>query len=351
MIKIAEVQEREIWDKIAQSISPSTVLQSWDWGDFQKDFGRKVWRLGIYDNSNIVGVALVQLIVTRLRTHLYVSNGPVMQREKVNEYIPTLLGYLKALAIQEKVHFVRIDPLYKDEQSLKDDFRSLKLIPSKTFTQSENKWLLDVTPPEETLLNNMRKNTRYEINKAEREGVKVYSSTDYTDYEKFEKLFLITSKRQDFIPHPLDYYQKQFKAMSKNGLYRAYWAEKDGKVLATAIISFFGDTASYLHAGSLSNKEVNKYMAPPALVWQAIRDTKSRGMKYFDFWGVALTDDPKHPWAGFTRFKKGFGGFLYQVVRAHDIPISPVYPLISMLEATREIWGIWYYKVLKLFKK
>jgi lipid II:glycine glycyltransferase (peptidoglycan interpeptide bridge formation enzyme) len=351
MVQIREVNDRKLWNTVAQSISPATVLQSWEWGEFQEDFGRKVWRLGVYDGDVLVGVALAQLIPTRLRTHIYVSNGPVIRREKMSDYMPTLLGYLRALGIQEKVQFIRIDPLYKDDEKIKEEFKSMNLVISKTFTQSENKWLLDVTEEENTLLNNMRKSTRYEIKKAQREGVVVHSSDKPEDYQKFEDLFLITSKRQDFIPHPLEYYRKQFKALAKEGIYRVYWAEKDGEILATALISFFGDTSSYLHAGSLSNREVNKYMAPPALVWQAIKDTKEKGMKYFDFWGIALTDDPKHPWAGFTRFKKGFGGFLYQVVRAHDIPLTPKYMLIALLDSTREVWGIWYYKVLKVLGK
>ncbi|MBI2356473.1 peptidoglycan bridge formation glycyltransferase FemA/FemB family protein [Candidatus Dojkabacteria bacterium] len=351
MIRVETITDKTIWDSIAANSSPSTILQSWDWGEFQLAYGRKIWRLGVYDNDTLVGVALTQLIPTRLRTHLYVSNGPVIERSKIKTYLPQLLGYLKALAIQEKVHFVRIDPMYTEDEQTLSELKVMGLKVSKTFTQSENKWLLDVTATEEELLMNMRKSTRYEVKRAEKEGVKVYWSDKKEDYDKFEKLFLITAKRQDFIPHPLEYYRKQFEVLSKGGVFRAYVAQKDGQTLATALISFYGDTASYLHAASLSNSEVNKYNAPPALVWQAIKDTKSMGMKYFDFWGIALTDDPKHPWAGFTRFKKGFGGFLHKVIRAHDIPISSRYALIAILDATREVWGIWYYKLLKLFKK
>lgn len=351
MIKIELVEDKKAWDNIASASSPSTVLQSWDWGDFQVSLGRKIWRIGVYDDDVLVGVALAQLIPTKLRTHIYVSNGPVIRREKVKEHMPKLVGYLKALAIQEKVHFVRIDPLYKDDELINKELSDMGMKRSQTFTQSENKWLLDVTEEEESLLRNMRKSTRYEIKKAEREGVTVYSSDKIEDYKQFEKLFLITAKRQNFIPHPITYYEKQFTTLTKGGIYKAYCAVRNGEVLATALISFYGDTASYLHASSLSNPEVNKYMAPPALVWQAIKDTKAKGMKYFDFWGIALTDDPKHPWAGFTRFKKGFGGFLFKVVRSYDIPTSPRYPLIALMDATRESWGIWYYKLLKLLKR
>ncbi len=351
MIKIAEITNKEVWDEVASKSSPSTILQSWEWGEFQIAYGRKIWRLGVYDSDKLVGVALAQLIPTRLRTHIYVSNGPVIERDKITDYLPTLLGYLKALGIQEKVHFVRIDPMYEDTQDTLEELSKMGLKVSKTYTQSENKWLLDVTETEEKLLSQMRKSTRYEIRKAEKEGVKIHSSDRKEDYEKFEELFLITAKRQNFIPHPLTYYRKQFEVLANAGLFKAYWAEYNGQVLATALISFYGDTASYIHASSLSNKEVNKYMAPPALVWQAIKDTKAQGMKYFDFWGISLSEDPKHPWAGFTRFKKGFGGFLYKVIRSHDIPISPRYPVIALMDATRETWGIWYYKILKILGK
>ena len=250
MVEIREVTNQQEWDNVAKSVTPTSVLQSWHWGDFQESLGRKVWKLGIYDNDILTGVALTQKIPTRLRTHLYVSNGPAILRQDMLKYFPSFIDYLKKLGTEENVEFIRMDPVYEDSQELYNELKSLKLVRAKTFTQSENKWLLDVTQDEESILANMEKSTRYEIRRSAKEGVVVYSSTDLKDYDKFEKLFLETAKRQNFITHPLEYYKKQFEILTKYDMYKIFWAEKDGHILAAALISFFGDSASYLHAAS-----------------------------------------------------------------------------------------------------
>jgi lipid II:glycine glycyltransferase (peptidoglycan interpeptide bridge formation enzyme) len=347
MLRIEVIEDKGTWDDFIKSFSPSNILQSWGWGEFQQSLGRKIWRIGVFDDEQLKAAALVQLIPTRLRTHLYVSNGPVFDPVHARDVLPTLIGHLKALGIQEKVKFVRMDPLLESTRENRILLKELGLTKSGTHTQAENKWILDIAVSEETLLAGMKKSTRYEVKKSEKEGVMVEASTDLKDYEKFEELFKQTVKRQRFIPHPMEYYRKQFMALTQQGMYRVYLARKGRQILAAALISFYGDSAAYLHAASLNNRDANRYMAPQALVWKAIKDAKEQGCKYFDFWGVAKNDDPKDPWAGFTRFKKGFGGSELKVVRARDIPIAPEYPILALLDSTRELWGGIYYRFFK----
>src|SRR3989338_8328575 len=83
---------------------------------------------------------------------------------------------------------------------------------------------------------------------------------------------------------------------------KLYFAEFKGKPISTALISFFGDTATYLHGGS-SNQERN-VMAPYLMHWHIIKLAKAQGQKYYDFHGIS-----EDKWPGVTRFKKGFGGY------------------------------------------
>jgi len=237
-----------------------------------------------------------------------------------------------------------MDPLIPDTPENLALLTSMGLVKSTTNTQAENRWILDITPDEDTLLSAMRKNTRYAIRRSRKEGAIVESSTDTADFEKFWPLFMKTVDLQNFIPHKKDYYIKQIEAFSEDKQYRIYWAHKDGKILAAALVPFYGDSAYYLHAAS-SNELPNTFPAH-ALIWQVICDAKKAGLSYFDFWGIAPTDHPKHPWAGFTFFKKGFGGFRQDVVRAHDFPLSLSYQAIRLLEGTRRIWGRFYFNFL-----
>lgn len=350
-LRIAEISSRKVWDGFITSFEHANILQSWSWGQFQKTYGRKVWYLGVFNNNELVGVALAQLIPTRLRTHIYVSNGPVVLEEYKETAYEKLLGYLKAIGIKEKAKFIRIDPLLLDNEQNNRFMKLLKLTKANTHVQAERKWILDISKDEDTLLSEMDKNTRYEIKKSKKEGVETFSSTDLKDYKKFEIVFKETVKRQKFIPHSLNYYKTQFEVMSKLGNYKIIWAEKDNTVISGALVGYYGDSAFYLHAGSINNKETNKLMGPQAVVWRAIQEAKKLNMKYFDFWGIAPTDNPKDKWAGFTKFKKGFGGFEQRLIRAHDLPLSPQYYAISILEKFREVWGLPYFYLSKLKKQ
>jgi peptidoglycan pentaglycine glycine transferase (the first glycine) len=351
MLKVQPINTQKKWDNFLTKQEHSNILQSWAWGEFQKELGRQIWRLGIYDEKKLVGIALAQLIPTRLRSHIYISNGPVILDKYQESGIEKLAGYCKALGIVHKAKFIRLDPLLEDNKKNNQKLLKAKLIKAKTHIQAEYKWILDISKDSEVLLQEMDKNTRYEIKKSQKEGVQLYNSTSIDDYSKFEEIFKETVKRQKFVPNPLSYYKKQFDVLTKFDNYKIIWAQKDESVIAVALIGYFGDSAFYLHAASINNKEFNKLMGPQAVVWEAIRIAKERGMKYFDFWGVAPTDNPKDPWAGFTRFKKGFGGYLFKTVRAYDLPISPEYYFISILEKYREVWGLPYHKLLKLLKK
>ncbi len=346
MLKVSIVDNKDVWDQFVTSFSPSNILQSYAWGQFQREFGREVFNIALVDENNqIVAVALTQLIPTKLRSHLYISNGPVYIKEYEKEVFDTLRGYLKALAIQKNVKYVRMDPLIEQSKANEKMMHSFRLVKAPTHTQAERKWILDISKESETLLSEMKKNTRYEIKKAIKDGVTVHSTTDPKEFEIFEKLFLETIKRQKFVAHPIGYYKKQYEVMSKSGNYKLYYAKKDEKVLAVALIGIYGDCAFYLHAASLNSKDVNKYNAPQRLIWGIIEELKNEDIKFFDFWGIAPTDTPKDKWAGFTRFKQGFGGYEFRVLRGFDIPISPIYPILSILESTREIWGGIYSKI------
>lgn len=351
MLKIEIIENKEQWDTFLTTQEHSNILQSWAWGEFQKELGRKIWRIGIYNEQYLIGVALAQLIPTKFRTHIYVSNGPVILPPFLEDGITKLTGYLKALGIQEKVRFVRMDPLIEDTEKNNSIMTKAKLKKATTHVQAENKWILDISDDEEKVLKEMEKSTRYEIKKSEKEGVVVNSSTEIKDYEEFEKIFLETVKRQKFIPHPIAYYKKQFEILSSSNNYRVFLAKKDSKTISCALIGLFGDTAFYLHAGSMNDREINKLMGPQAVVWGAIKYAKSLNMKYFDFWGITTSKNPKDPWSGFTRFKKGFGGSLFKTIRAYDLPLSPMYVPISILEKYREVWGNMYYKIKGILKK
>lgn len=74
------------------------------------------------------------------------------------------------------------------------------------------------------------------------------------------------------------------------------------------LLLYWDDIAYYWIAGA--TREGKKLFAPTLLVWEAMKLSKKRGMKIFDFIGVWDERIPKEnkAWLGFTKFKEGFGG-------------------------------------------
>ena len=73
------------------------------------------------------------------------------------------------------------------------------------------------------------------------------------------------------------------------------------------------------------------------MLWEAIREAKKRGCVTFNFWGIAPQGDRKHPWAGLTFFKTGFGGYERNYIHAHDLPLTQRYWVNYIIESVRRI--------------
>jgi len=58
-MEIREITNKEIWENFLLKCYEKTFLDSWNWGEFNKKMGNKIWRLGIYSNEKLSSVALV----------------------------------------------------------------------------------------------------------------------------------------------------------------------------------------------------------------------------------------------------------------------------------------------------
>jgi len=46
-MEIKEINNKEDWEGFLLRCDEKTFLNSWNWGEFQKREGEKIWRLGI----------------------------------------------------------------------------------------------------------------------------------------------------------------------------------------------------------------------------------------------------------------------------------------------------------------
>jgi len=334
IIQIKTIESKEEWSKFVDEYSPHTFLQNWEWKLSQEIMGNKTFSLGIYDDDELIGVAFVYKITARRGSFLFCPHGPLVKEEKDSAY-GDFFRYIKDLANQEKVDFIRISPLeIKTDESVKI-FKDAGFKDAPLHMHPELAWILNIEPSEEQLLKGMKKRTRYSINKAEKDGVELISSTELKDLDAFYEVYMETANRQEFVPFSKEYIKKEFDIFGKEGKILIFFAKYQNEIIATAMIIYSNGSGFYHHGASTRNH--TNITASEFLQWQAIREAKRRGIKLYNFWGVAPESAVNHPWVGLSRFKRGFGGFEEEYVHAQDLPITLKYWLNFAVETIRRI--------------
>lgn len=331
-MQIKPVENKNEWEEFLLSQHPNTFLQSWSWGVFNAELGKKIYRLGVFDEEKLVGICLLILNKTKVGDFFYIPRGPILNWHDPGIF-NLLLGEIKKLASAEKVDFLKIEPLLSESKDNQEFFSKFGFKRAASFTQVEDGWLLDITKTEEALLAEMRKTTRYLIKNSSKEGISVETSDSKEDILDFVEMLFATADRKNFVNHPKQYYIKQFEIMASDNQMKIFKSIKNGEVQAMSVVAFYGDSAYYLHGASRPGDGSVGY----SLQWEAILEAKRRGMKYYDFWGVAKDKYfyPGHPWYGFSLFKRGFGGFKHVYIRGQDLPFTMKYWLYRFAEQAR----------------
>jgi len=337
--EIREIKNKEVWEDFLSRCEEKTFLNSWNWGEFQKMMGNKIWRMGIYDNGELLSVCLVSLIKAKRGRFLLVQHGPnLIQNSKFKiDVFKILLESLKDMAKDERADFIRIAPLWeRNEENIKI-FRDLGFKEAPMHASAyEATWKLDIQPSADELLMNMRKTTRYLIRQAmKNQDIVIEKSLNSNDIELYQKLNVKVSQRQNFVPFSLEFIKNEFAVFSKNNQAMLFFGKYKEEVAAAALVIFWSNIGFYHQAAS--DAKYAKFSIPYLLLWEAIKEAKKKGCALYDFWGfVDPTKNPKHPWAGPTLFKMGFGGFKKEYVKTQDFPLSNKYWLISAFEKLRK---------------
>lgn len=304
----------------------NNLFQSSDWLEFQENYGRKVIDFGFAKG--------IKTPLFSGKSFIWIQKGPASIADL----------RLPIADLSKNVVFVRVEPgklPAKDSPFWTSERTVLKEVTEKSILSGQKSpkatQILDISKTEDEILAQMKPKTRYNIRLAGKKGVKVRILDNPNDVNLFYDLLLATAvKDKGYAPHEKEYYKKMVEVLGKKGIVRLFIAEFEGKPLAGILVSFYGAVATYLHGGSSDEKR--ELMAPYLCQWEAIKYAKSRGCNLYDFWGVAETDDPNDPWAGITRFKKGFGGETVVFPGAFDIPLNrPLYYSLTGAAKIRHI--------------
>ena len=309
-MKLINLNKKQLDDFVANQ-EHSQFLQSSAWADFNDKLGAKVWRLGVEENGELVATTIfIKKSLPLGWAYFYSPRGPIVNGKV--EVFNFLMSEIKKIAVKEKVIFCRLEPTFDFM-----DFTSLHL-ESTLPIQPKQTIILNLEKNEEELLGAMHPKTRYNIKLASKKKLTVkHGKPTDEEFAKFWQLMEATKTRDNFSLHGQTYYRTML-ASPLMELWQVYFEDQ---LLAVAIIAKFGDTTTYVHGAS--SNDLRPLMAPYWLHWQAIKEAKQEGFKYYDLFGV-----DKAKWPGVTRFKEGWGGANIAYPGTFDLVFNSVYYVI-----------------------
>lgn len=313
------------WAETLKKYPEANFLQSPEWAKANELVHTKA----IIKEFEDAGHALMLVRNAKRGRYLEISCGPLIDWEN-KEALYDVFAEIRKVAKENRCSFVRIRPqLYRTPENL-DILKSLKLKPSPMHLAAEHTVIIDLAKSEDELLANMRRQTRYEVRRAEKLGITVETSNSEETFREFHKVQAETARRQHFIPPSLKMLLAEREAFGDNAI--IYIAKSEEKPVAYGLVIYNDNEAEYYEAASteLNRKLPGAY----ALIWQAIKDLKAKGIKRFNLWGIAPPNQPHHRYAGVTTFKTGFGGEIVEYVPAHDLVINKVKYLPNLIVET-----------------
>lgn len=330
------------WDRFVAHHPQGNLLQQHGWGDLKARFGWQARYLAVADAT---GLRAGALMLTRRRYGLsvaYCPRGPLFATDPAVNQL--LLAGLSRLARRQRAIFLRLEPgLEADQpaaQHLHTWLQLQGLQPASTI-QPRSTVLVDLTPPEPTILAACSKGHRADMRRAERNGVHIRVG-DVTDLAAFYQLMVATGQRAGFAIHSEAYYYTVWQNFQPRA--RLLLAELDGKLVAAHLIAADAQAGRYLYSGA--DEAGLRAGANHLLGWEAMRWARACGCHWYDLWGIpdalgraasapdettraALEAEAQaDPLVGVYRFKKGFGGRIARMLPAYDrVLLAPLYPL------------------------
>lgn len=339
IVRTINPDEKEIFNKVVHH-----PLQSWQWGEFRKQTGVEVERIGFFQAG-------------KLEKGIQVTFHPIPLIGKTAGYFPKgympdgdQLSALKQIGEKHNALFIKMEPNVDQKVGVPSAHKQIKkflqengAVPGKPlFTKYS--FQLDLTKPDDQLFSNLESKTRYNVNLAYRKGVKVIEDTSKDGMEKYIEILQETTKRQGFYAHSPDYFRKMWQEIGDSGIIKIFHAVYQETILTTWVMFIFNNVLYYPYGASRSVHR--NVMASNLMMWEMIRYGKAQGCKSFDMWGaLGPKADKNDPWYGFHRFKRGYGGDLMEFMGTYDLVFDPnLYKLFSLAEKVR-------WKILRLRTK
>lgn len=307
-------------------------LQSFQWGDFKKEWGWQPLRFIFEDDGRKIPIQILQK-KTFLGQIWYCPKGPGLTSFS-GKLWPDIIKSLSENGQKNNAFVLKIEPEIIETGEEIKNYAALGLVKSRDDLQFKATIFVDLKKPEEEILASFKPKTRYNIRLAEKHGVLVREDGTQNGMEILYGLFSETGKRAGFFRRPKEYYFGYWKKCIESFSGKIFIAEFQNEPLVALFVYHLGKKIWYKDGGS--SRKFREYMAPYILQWETMRWAKKNGYEIYDLVAVPPKNElnEKSPLWGIYKFKSGFNPDITEFVGCLDLPIKrPRYYLWTKLES------------------
>lgn len=351
MYTLKFIDSKEVWNKfvLENTFEFYSFLSSWEWTQFQEKSWKQVLKYGIYEKKSHKPekkqklIWILPLIINRAKrgNYLFSPHTPLILKNLDFFWVlESILWELKSIANNHNIDFIRLNSPVKNTKENKKEFQELGFKNAPMHEHAEDTHLLDLWKSEEELLLSIKKKDRYLINRAIKEWVSVVKWNTSEQKKILSQMHFAHSQKVGYHPFSEKFIEYLYEIFGDN--ITTISTQYEWKIESILMTIRFGQTCVYYIAAS---DVVHHKFSPNYLCqWEAIKQAKLDGCTVYNFWGVSPDNNPKHPIAGVTRFKRKFSWYDYSLLHAQDLVISPKYWINWIVETFRRKKRWYYYK-------
>jgi lipid II:glycine glycyltransferase (peptidoglycan interpeptide bridge formation enzyme) len=348
--RLAGPGDRDSWDAFVAARPEADPLESWAWGEANATAGERPVRLVLESpgNAGTVLRGVAQLLVRPAgfgRAVGYVPHGPVWDRDApdADAVLGALLDGLRTTARAERAIVVKLDPRAAAPPGpgdVADRLAALGATTARHDLQARTTRLVDLLDGGDALMATWDKDARNLVRRSAREGVTTATDRagDPAAIAAFHELLEATSSRAGFRIRTTTFLETLAGELTPGRGWYLTFASLGERPIAGAVALRVGDRAIYAYGASLREEGLKHANGAYAALAATMRELAADGVRTFDLWGVVEPGDPDADsgWAGFSGFKRQFGGVPIRHPGTFDLVVDPLwYRLRDLREGLR----------------
>jgi lipid II:glycine glycyltransferase (peptidoglycan interpeptide bridge formation enzyme) len=319
-----ELELWKAWDEFLEAETDAGFRQSSWYTALKVTRGWGHFGTVLRDGRAIVGGAMVLArSFAPGRCYYYIPDGPVfLERDSAAEQEQVFRAVLnfverKRQTERETVSHLCINPRWEGVPSFVTGFQKA----DHYYGSPRDTLCIDLTVPESAILAQMKPKGRYNIGVAQRYDVSVVEDASLQGIGDFLSIYGETFARKGKRGRSPDYFRTLIPMLSASERGSVFFAEHQGIRLATALVVYWGGTATYYYGGSrVIHRNV---MAPYLLHFEIMRKAKGLGCRSYDLFGVTPQGAPNDGWTDISVFKRKFGGQELRLVPSLEYLYDP----------------------------